>query len=393
MMRETRASAESPDHVVLRHVRSNQIQTTVLLLIAPALTFVFEPFEPVAVLGAAAVLAAFIALHVAATGMIGGPWAQSPRIPAWAAVAVAIPAAVAAFHFTEYGWAWLLLPGTAAADLVFAYRSAKPLPWALAVGGCTAALLFVSLVGQEGADSAWRSGLGALGLVVVACYLESAGPLLWQRTVEAEQATTRLAQARERLRISDDLHDILGRALEVVAFKTELAARLISFRPDRAQHELEQVQQVAREAMIEVRNLVNESKPVSLDGEIHAAVRLLESAGVDCTVTSGSHEFPGDLDDVLGRVVRESVTNILRHSAAAVCSLTVSRSVDAVTLLIVNDGLRTRTAAGNGTGLDSLRRRLQEFGGELTTAVDQGRFHLRVRVPQAAPVEQASLFR
>ncbi|MGN6176962.1 MAG: sensor histidine kinase, partial [Streptosporangiaceae bacterium] len=127
----------------------------------------------------------------------------------------------------------------------------------------------------------------------------------------------RMAVAEERLRISRDLHDLLGHSLSLIALKSELAGRVIESDPPRAAREIAELEAVARRSLAEVRQAVTGYRQPSLAAELAAARRALASAGIDCRVNApGSYDLPPDVDALLAWTVREGSTNIVRHSGA-----------------------------------------------------------------------------
>ena len=190
----------------------------------------------------------------------------------------------------------------------------------------------------------------------------------WRLALELDQArrdAAELGATRERLRFAEDLHDILGHALEVVSLKAELATRLGPVDPDRAHAELVEVQRLSRGALQDVRELARGQRSTDLDAELTGARGLLASAGIDCVVDVEPAEPRHS--ELLGRVLREAVTNLLRHADTRHCWVTVR----ATTLSVVNDGVGAAPAAGAegaaaGTGLAGLARRVTAAGGTFT---------------------------
>ena len=141
------------------------------------------------------------------------------------------------------------------------------------------------------------------------------------RTELAEQAV-----ARERLRLSRDLHDLLGQSLSAVSLKGDLAIRLLGSDPPAAYREIESLTGVARSALRDMRAVAWDEHGVSLAAEADAAGAILQAAGVTVTVAVALPRLDADLDAVLGWAVREGATNILRHSQASNASITASRA-------------------------------------------------------------------
>ncbi|NJP90819.1 sensor histidine kinase [Nonomuraea sp. FMUSA5-5] len=202
-------------------------------------------------------------------------------------------------------------------------------------------------------------------------------------TAELEQARAELAEAavlKERLRISRDLHDGLGRSLTAIALKGDLAGRLIDRDPAAARHEVGELTQVAREAAQDVRQVARGYREMSLAGEVDRAVALLESSGVSAQAHLADVTLPERSEAALAWAVREGVTNVLRHSRATTCTITTSLQGGRVRLEVANDGAPATPGAANG-GLTGLAERTAQAGGSCTTTpTGEGGFLLAVEV-------------
>ncbi|WP_433555908.1 sensor histidine kinase [Pseudonocardia xinjiangensis] len=190
-----------------------------------------------------------------------------------------------------------------------------------------------------------------------------------------------LALANERLRISRDLHDVFGRTLATIAVKSELASELVRRgRDDKAADEITGVRRLAEEAGSEVRRVVRGELRATWDGEISGARSLLGSAGIRCTVTGDP--VPEECAEALAQVVREGVTNVLRHSAATQVTLTTTRQDGQVVLTIANDGADpAEDGPDTGMGLRAMAERIRALGGHTATRRDADRFLLEAAIP------------
>jgi two-component system sensor histidine kinase DesK len=204
------------------------------------------------------------------------------------------------------------------------------------------------------------------------------------RTVEqlydARAELAQVAVGRERLRISRDLHDLLGHSLSAVSLKGDLALRLLSSDPQVARSEIESLTDVARDALRDIRAITRNERDASFREEIEGAGALLAAAGIDARIDADLPDPSPAAATVLGWAVREGVTNILRHSEAGTASITVRQQGGTVRLEIVNDGADTPT--GEGYGLTGLAERARAISGSvLTGRTGDGRFRLLVEVP------------
>nr|WP_237419313.1 sensor histidine kinase [Kitasatospora sp. SID7827] len=202
----------------------------------------------------------------------------------------------------------------------------------------------------------------------------------------ARETQARLAVAEERLRFSRDLHDVLGRNLATIALKSELAVRLARRGRPEAVDQMTEVQRIAQESQREVREVVRGYRTVELHTELAGAASVLRAANVDCrTELSGADGLPAEAQSVLGWVVREAATNVLRHSEAANCRFRLRVSGGTALLEVENDGVPAvppPRAEGAGSGLRGLGERLAAHGGTLSTAGGApGRFRLTAELP------------
>jgi two-component system sensor histidine kinase DesK len=175
--------------------------------------------------------------------------------------------------------------------------------------------------------------------------------------------------------------------LSTVALKTDLVAALIDRDDDRARHELGELLRICVTARTDVRRIVEDGAPLTFDTELLLARDILTSSGVAVRLPDPTTRAPSQVDAVLATVVREAVTNILRHSRASQCSIALSTS-DGVRLTISNDGVAPRTddpvlPGGAGRGLANLGDRVTAAAGRFTTRRTETEFELSAEFPAA----------
>jgi two-component system sensor histidine kinase DesK len=194
---------------------------------------------------------------------------------------------------------------------------------------------------------------------------------------EAHEELKAMAVEQERARFARDLHDLLGHSLTVITVKSELAGRLLDRDPQRAAAEVADIERLAREALADVRSTVAGYRGVTLAAEISSARAALDAAGMTADLPGAVDDVPGDRRELFGWVLREGVTNVLRHSDAR----RVRVSLSARTVEIVDDG--SAAASGvEGNGLSGLRERLSQAGGRLDAGpADGGGFRLYAELP------------
>jgi two-component system, NarL family, sensor histidine kinase DesK len=199
-----------------------------------------------------------------------------------------------------------------------------------------------------------------------------------QALVQAHEENARLAVEDERNRFARDLHDILGHSLTVITVKAELAGRLLDTDIGRVRSELADLERLSRDALSDVRRAVGGYRELSLSGELVRAREALASAEIQATLPKSTEEVPGDLQELFAWTVREGVTNVIRHSGASRCTVSIAPGV----VRVEDDGRGPADAPVTGHGLAGLRERAAAAGAVLLTSPAQPRgFRLEVTVP------------
>ena len=215
-------------------------------------------------------------------------------------------------------------------------------------------------------------GGGAMGLRYL---LASLAELRAARAEVAQHATD-----RERSRIARDLHDLLGHSLSLITLKGELATRLL---PEGAPgvDEVRDMVALSREALQQVRDAVSGYRQPTLATELMAARVALRAAGMDLEVQQDVGALDRETEAVLGWVIREGCTNVIRHSGAKHCRIHLTRKLGQLQIEVANDGWRVpQVPAGNG--LRGLEERLSALGGTLDAfALPTAGFRLVATVP------------
>jgi two-component system, NarL family, sensor histidine kinase DesK len=211
--------------------------------------------------------------------------------------------------------------------------------------------------------------------------------LVWAAEA-GRDAEADLVLAQERLRVSRELHDVLGHRLGIIALKAELAADLAATDPAGSAAESGEIREIAASTLAEARRAVHGETVADLATQIASTELVLGSAGIETTVDVDPAQVPAPASPLLAAVVREAVTNILRHSDARKVSIVFNGTGSCSKLVIVNDGAG-RPKAGNvpdgsssGTGLAALAARCATAGGRLVAGLaNDGRFEVRVELP------------
>ncbi|MFZ0294590.1 MAG: sensor histidine kinase [Candidatus Sulfotelmatobacter sp.] len=191
-----------------------------------------------------------------------------------------------------------------------------------------------------------------------------------KKLIKAQEEIEHLATVAERERIARDLHDVLGHTLSVIILKSELAGKLIERDPERAGHEIREVEQISRQALSEVRDAIRGYRSQGLPAELARAKATLETAGVAVQCEAARIEMPALHETVLSMAVREAVTNVVRHARARTCVLRLAQQNGSCRLEIEDDGRGGLHAEGNG--LRGMRERVEMLGGNLQRDTGSG---------------------
>jgi signal transduction histidine kinase len=190
----------------------------------------------------------------------------------------------------------------------------------------------------------------------------------------------RLAKVAERERIARDLHDVLGHTLSLITLKAELGARLLAQgnQASRVREEIADIERVARHGLAEIRAAIGGNPVDSFDAELENAVETLHAAGVEVSIRHDAHTIAGAQESVLALVLREAVTNVVRHARAKRCCISVKKARDLHVLEVSDDG--RGGAWSEGLGMRGMRERIESVGGHVSWSTAAGT-HLTVKLP------------
>lgn len=219
-------------------------------------------------------------------------------------------------------------------------------------------------------------GMRGFGLMMIAS----------QRVRVAEAEIEALAAANERLRIGRDLHDVVGHHLSAMALRAELAATEARESAPEASREMDRIAELARTALADVRTVVAGYQGVSLPDEWRRLHTLLDRAGIRSVVAFDASIPNLEAERALALILRETVTNILRHSEAKRCHVRLWREQDTWLLEVADDG-RGTFEPSPGSGLTGIRDRAQALGGSAQWQHTADGFRVRVQIP-TEPVDR-----
>ncbi|MFF4956917.1 sensor histidine kinase [Streptomyces sp. NPDC001222] len=255
-----------------------------------------------------------------------------------------------------------------------------------AIPGTAALMLLVGLrVGEQEAQN-------LVILVLLIGFAMTGVVQLVRTTIELRKARATVAQLaanEERLRLARDLHDLLGHSLSLITLKSELAGRMLPDHPDKAAQQVADIEQVSRQALVDVREAVTGYRRPRLAAELAGAQVALMAATVvaDVPAETDLTGVPEESESALAWALREAVTNVVRHSGASRCTVEVLRrqTLDGPMLeLSVEDDGSGGSGNGPGNGLTGLTERLEKIGGTLRAGREKHGFRLVARVPAPA---------
>ncbi|MCX4906879.1 sensor histidine kinase [Streptomyces sp. NBC_00878] len=207
-------------------------------------------------------------------------------------------------------------------------------------------------------------GLVAASLMRIACRLS------WMRRAEASAIQRALQD--ERIRIGRDLHDLLAARLTFAALRGELVNRYLGVEDERARSELRGLLMLTRGVLADMRSMAHGFGDRTLHEEMDTARTVLGGMGLVVTVRDGARVPPGEVENLFAVAVGEAVTNVLRHSEADACAITLGQDRETVTLAVANNGVSAPPGSvevAPGHGLGNLAARAAELGGTCTARV------------------------
>lgn len=186
---------------------------------------------------------------------------------------------------------------------------------------------------------------------------------------DANKRISQLVVMEERQRIARDLHDTLGQKLSLIGLKSDLAGKLIDLKPDSAKKELRDINQTARTALKEVREMVSDMRGAKLDEEIKHIEQILDAAQIEYILEGDItlKNVPLLVENVLSMSLKEAVTNVVKHSQATSCHIEVKQLAEELIISVSDNGVGIPAEADSykGNGLQGMRERLEFVNGRL----------------------------
>ncbi len=375
--------------------RTRWLLTAVWLvyLIQPVSNLFGHRDSPLWIAGGLAITVAFCAIYVPVVTLAAGKY-KLTRPGLLALVLLAVLACVV------YGKEWLSLwiYVSAATGIVMAGRTSQRRTFQaiLAVGAC------YTLLGWRTHDDA-GDYLAVLLPVVLVGFMMLGLRIqinMMQELTQAREAVAKLAANEERLRLARDMHDITGQSLSMITLKSELASKRLARLPRSREHdaiatELADIARVSRQTLHDIREAVSGYRRPTLAIELIAARAALETAGItlddDADLILRSGTLDAEAEAVLAWCLREAVTNVVRHSGARRCVISLAELGGELSLDVSDDGLGFTKTGGNGSGLRNMSERLSAAGGRLALGPAPRNSHRGFRLTATVPARVGSL--
>ncbi|MFC4778246.1 sensor histidine kinase [Paenibacillus sp. GCM10023252] len=228
----------------------------------------------------------------------------------------------------------------------------------------------------------------AIILLPVSTYNRNKRDKLQGQLEDANKRISELVKLEERQRIARDLHDTLGQKLSLIGLKTDLAGKLITKNPAQAASELNDVRQTARSALKEVREMVTQMRGTRIEDELLRVKQILMAAEVSFTL-EGNPELTNTslmTENVVSMCLKEAVTNVVKHSRASECSITIEPKHTELVVTVADNGVGIAgpIESSRGNGLRGMKERLEFVNGSLDIAsVSEGGTRVVMKVPSA----------
>lgn len=207
---------------------------------------------------------------------------------------------------------------------------------------------------------------------------------LEEKLVDANKRISDLVKLEERQRIARDLHDTLGQKLSLIGLKSDLARKLITKDPLKAQSELMDVQQTARTALNEVRKIVSQMRGIRIKDELTRIKQILHAAEIsfECNDNLTLSNVSLLTENIVSMCLKEAVTNVVKHSSATLCRISIKQTKNEIIFSVMDNGVGCANTQKftTGYGLIGMKERLEFVNGTLEVICENG-MTLIMKVP------------
>jgi two-component system, NarL family, sensor histidine kinase DesK len=290
------------------------------------------------------------------------------------------------FSYVVFGLTWQLLNGDGSTFVVYAgsfagfQKSNRPLVVSIVISFALAIIFALS-------NASWFVWTIPISTVIAALGNHSAYLQMqtFRKLQNSQAQVASIAKVAERERIARDLHDLLGHTLSVIVLKSELASKLAEKNPARAIQEIRDVERISREALQEVRSAVRGYRSSGLEAELANISLALEAAQVRLEQFMMPLELEWATEQTLAFILREAITNVVRHSNAKTCFVSLEQKNQFV-MLEIYDNAQLELKPGNG--IAGMRERVAALQGEFALVTSSGKRGISVKLALHSATEK-----
>ncbi|QOR67827.1 sensor histidine kinase [Cytobacillus suaedae] len=191
---------------------------------------------------------------------------------------------------------------------------------------------------------------------------------------KANQQINELVKREERLRIARDLHDTLGHTLSLLTLKSQLVQRLTTVDPEKARNEAKEIERTSRAALKQVRELVSDMRSATITEELLQVQEILKATSIHYHYSGDTdyNDLPPFTQNIICMCLREAATNIVKHSNAQNCFVTIQREPHHFKVTVQDDGIGMTDTHQFGNGLNGMKERLDLIDGSVSVKNNHG---------------------
>jgi signal transduction histidine kinase len=278
---------------------------------------------------------------------------------------------------------------------VYSVARHRPLATSAPASAAALAVLLLHLLTNDAALPGFLGLIPGSAWVVVPFAVGTTVRVVRESSERARAELLREGVREERLRVAQEVHDVVGHGLAAINMQANVALHVLDRDPAQAETALTAISRSSAEALEELRATLGVLRSAGPDEDraptpgldrIEDLCRRMRAAGLRVELrTGGSRRAVPPAVALAGyRVVQESLTNVLRHGGTRMASVAVEYAEDAVALVVSNPAHGSR-AGREGLGIPGMRRRVEALGGEFSAGpTGDGRFQVRAVLPTGA---------
>jgi len=196
----------------------------------------------------------------------------------------------------------------------------------------------------------------------------------------SQQEVQHLAKTSERERIARDLHDLIGHTFSIITLKAELINKIIDKDINRAKTEVSALENISRDALSQIREVVTGYRTSDLNTELAHAKYILESNDIHVNYQFNEFEMSEHINKELAIMLKELVTNILKHAEANNVDIIINNKNSQACLQVKDNGIGFISKENGRFGLKGIRERINKLDGILSIESSLGT-QININIP------------